>query len=124
MGNFHRQFFEWIRLEGVLKGVGKYYIKELLSVEIKKAITLHSGSISKGKKVIRCHDNWKFFLQVLGLDDAGVLADIYAIGLQENVWECNKGSFHKIGDRFLERIKIKVKITDSGSSSCPHLGLL
>ena len=56
-------------------------------------------------------------MQVLGLDDTGALADIYAIGLQENVWECNKGSFHKIGDRFLERIKIKVKITNCEPSS-------
>lgn len=50
-----------------------------------------------------------FFLsQVLGLDSAKSLADIYAIGLQENCWECNERSFPKIGDKFLGRIKKKV----------------
>ena len=49
-----------------------------------------------------------FLSQVLGLNSAKSLADIYAIGLQENCWECNKSSFSKIGEKFLGRIKKKV----------------
>ena len=52
--------------------------------------------------------NELFLFQVLGLDSAKSLADIYAIGLQENCWECNERSFPKIGDKFLGRIKKKV----------------
>lgn len=40
---FHRQCFKWLRLEGPMKDVGKYCIKELLSTEIRNPITLHSG---------------------------------------------------------------------------------
>ena len=49
-----------------------------------------------------------FLSQVLGLNSAKSLADIYAIGLQENCWECNESNFSKIGDKFLGRIKKKV----------------
>lgn len=46
--------------------------------------------------------------KVLGLKEAG-LADVYAIGLQEQCWECNEGNFPKIGNKFLNRIKKKEK---------------
>ena len=46
-----------------------------------------------------------FCSQVLELNSDKVLADIYAIGLQENCWECNESSFPKIGEKILWRIK-------------------
>jgi len=45
---------------------------------------------------------------VLGLDRVGRnMPELYAIGLQENCWMCSKQNFHKIGERFLQRINHK-----------------
>ena len=46
---------------------------------------------------------------VLGLLDDDELADMYAVGLQENCWKCNEGNLMQIGAKFLQRIDKKKK---------------
>ena len=51
-----------------------------------------------------------FFSQVLRLNSAKSLADIYATGLQENCWECNESSFSKIGEKIFGKNKKEGKL--------------